>query len=70
MQDVHDVDRRFIKGPTEEIVVGVTAVKLGGHFDGSLVLHWESKLYIADTLVTVPVRLPLLSLPTLILTCS
>jgi glyoxylase-like metal-dependent hydrolase (beta-lactamase superfamily II) len=36
-------------------VEGVTAVKAGGHFDGSLVLHWEDKLFIADTLVTVPV---------------
>ena len=36
---------------------GVTAVKAGGHFDGSLVLHWEKKLFVADTLMAVPVRL-------------
>ena len=31
------------------------AVVLGGHFPGSLVLHWENKLFIADTFITVPV---------------
>jgi hypothetical protein len=31
---------------------GVTAVKLGGHFPGSLVLHYNSRLFIADTLMT------------------
>lgn len=49
---------RFIQGPagtTEEILPGVTAIKTGGHFPGSLVLHWERKLFIADTIVTVPV---------------
>jgi hypothetical protein len=29
--------------------------KLGGHFDGSLVLHWENHLFIADSMATVPV---------------
>lgn len=33
---------------------GVTAVKIGGHFDGSLVLHWEKKIFIADSIITVP----------------
>lgn len=56
--DASSVEWRFIKGGTEKIVEGVTAVKTGGHFDGSLVLHWEEKLFIADTLVTVPVRIP------------
>ena len=48
----------FIKDPVgtiQEVVPGVRAVKLGGHFPGSLVLHWEKKLLIADTLMTVPV---------------
>lgn len=48
----------FVDGPAgtkKEIVEGVTAVKTGGHFPGSLVLHWEEKLFIADTIVTVPV---------------
>ncbi len=53
--DAPGAERRLIRGGTEEIVEGVTAVKAGGHFDGSLVLHWEDKLFIADTLVTVPV---------------
>ncbi|MCJ1477584.1 hypothetical protein MMC13_006257 [Lambiella insularis] len=52
-RDTKNVDRRLIKGATETIVEGVTAVKTGGHFDGSLVLHWGSKLFIADTLLTV-----------------
>ena len=49
---------RFIQGPAgcrEEIVKGVTAIKTGGHFPGSLVLHWGQRLFIADTIVTVPV---------------
>ena len=46
--------RKFITGTTEQIIPGVTAVKPGGHFPGSLVLHWENKLFIADTMVTVP----------------
>lgn len=53
--DAQDVERRIIKGGTETIVEGVTAVKAGGHFDGSLVLHWDEKLFIADTLLTVQV---------------
>lgn len=53
--DAQDVERRVIHGGTETIVEGVTAVKAGGHFDGSLVLHWDEKLFIADTLLTVQV---------------
>ena len=33
---------------------GVLAVKLGGHFPGSLVLLWNKMLFVADTLVTTP----------------
>ncbi|KAF2490674.1 hypothetical protein BU16DRAFT_469749 [Lophium mytilinum] len=38
------------------ILPGVTAVLCGGHFPGSLCLHWAaySSLFIADTVVTVP----------------
>jgi glyoxylase-like metal-dependent hydrolase (beta-lactamase superfamily II) len=36
-------------------VPGVTAIKVGGHFEGSMVLHWEGHLFIADTFVNVPV---------------
>lgn len=59
--------RRFVKGDTEEILGGATAIKVGGHFPGSLVLHWQKKLMIADSLVTVPVRLtPFASLSSLV----
>jgi len=46
--------RHLIDGPTEIIVPGVTAIKVGGHFDGSMVLHWNKKLFIADSMYTVP----------------
>ncbi|MCJ1391704.1 hypothetical protein MMC18_004569 [Xylographa bjoerkii] len=52
-QDSSDVQRRLIEGSTEHILEGVTAIKTGGHFDGSLVLHWDRKLFIADSLLTV-----------------
>ena len=52
--DVQDI-RKMIHGAAETILEGVTAVTTGGHFDGSLVLHWGDKLFIADSLVTVPV---------------
>lgn len=53
-----EVRVEYIDGPVgtaKEIVPSVTAVKLGGHFPGSLVLHWERQLFIADTFLTVPV---------------
>ena len=56
----HDGIINFMTGPpgeTREVVPGVTAIKAGGHFPGSLLLHWEKNLWIADTIVTVPVRL-------------
>lgn len=46
--------RRLMEGTAEEIISGVTAAKPGGHFPGSLVLHWDRKLFIADTFVTTP----------------
>ena len=45
-------------GMPEEVLHGMTAIKTGGHFPGSLVLHWERKLFIADSIVTVPVGPP------------
>lgn len=45
---------RFIDGPSTVILPGVTAITAGGHFPGSLVLHWEDHLFIADTIMTVP----------------
>jgi len=47
--------RQLIREGSEEIVPGVVAVKLGGHFPGSLVLIWDLKLFNADTFLTVPV---------------
>lgn len=47
--------RRLIENETEEVVDGVVAIKVGGHFPGSLCLLWERRLLIADTLVTTPV---------------
>lgn len=45
--------------PVTEIIPGITAIKAGGHFPGSLVLHVKSKsgdaLMLADTIMTVPV---------------
>ena len=49
---------QFVRGAAPmsmEVMEGVTVIKAGGHFPGSLVLHWEYKLFIADTIVTVPV---------------
>jgi hypothetical protein len=50
--------RKWIKGVKEIEEVGgdVKAIQCGGHFDGSLVLLWEKKLFIADTIMSVPVR--------------
>lgn len=46
--------RRLIKEIATTILPGVTAIKTGGHFPGSLVLLWKKHLLIADTFVTVP----------------
>lgn len=51
-------ERIFIDGDSQEILPGITAVKVGGHFPGSMVLHWEDMLFIADSFVTVPVCCP------------
>ena len=59
--DTHGV-RKLITETTEEILPGITAIKTGGHFAGSLVLHVDagktgdniSRLFIADSFVTVP----------------
>ncbi|KAF2270613.1 hypothetical protein CC78DRAFT_528368 [Lojkania enalia] len=45
--------RKLIEGQTK-IIEGVTAIQCGGHFDGSMVLHWDDKLFIADTMMSVP----------------
>ena len=55
-----DPERRrvFVEKSIDGVVPGVIVAKPGGHFPGSLVLNWEKMLFIADTLVTVPVRQP------------
>ncbi|KAF2088164.1 hypothetical protein K490DRAFT_64836 [Saccharata proteae CBS 121410] len=59
---------KFLITPTTDILPGITAIQAGGHFPGSLVLHWapearpeinggqrrKPRLFIADTIVTVP----------------
>lgn len=47
--------RKLIEATSEDVVDGVKAIKVGGHFPGSLVLLWDKKLFIADSLVTTPV---------------
>ncbi|KAF3001933.1 hypothetical protein E8E13_006846 [Curvularia kusanoi] len=50
-------DRNGVRQPykgAKEVLPGVTVVQCGGHFDGSSVLHWEKKLFIADTMMSVP----------------
>jgi glyoxylase-like metal-dependent hydrolase (beta-lactamase superfamily II) len=42
---------------TKEIMPGVTMIRTGGHFEGSCVLHWDGMLFIADTFMSVPVRM-------------
>lgn len=54
--------RTFIEGTEEEIEVrgektGVKALKLGGHFPGSLCVLAYGRLLVADTLVTIPAGL-------------
>lgn len=55
LSQVDQGSRRQFIGERQTIVPGVQAIQVGGHFPGSLVLHWEKKLFIADSLVTVPV---------------
>lgn len=40
-----------------EILPSIKAIKLGGHFPGSMVLLFDGRLFIADTLVTTPAGL-------------
>lgn len=47
--------RKLFEGGESEVIEGVRAIKVGGHFPGSLVLLWERRLFVADSLVTVPV---------------
>lgn len=55
-EDVHSV-RKLVRGatPIEEVGGEVTMIQCGGHFDGSSVALWEGGLFIADTMMVVPV---------------
>jgi len=57
-KDQNDV-RRFVGGviPIEEIGGEAKMIQCGGHFEGSSVLWWDRKLFIADTFMSVPVSL-------------
>jgi len=48
--------QKFITDVETDILPGskITVIKLGGHFPGSLVLLYEHRLLIADTIVTTP----------------
>ncbi|KAH9879019.1 hypothetical protein J1614_002454 [Plenodomus biglobosus] len=54
-EDVEGV-RRLVGGvtPIEEVSGAVKMIQAGGHFDGSAFLLWEKKLFIADTIMSVP----------------
>ncbi|KAH9873839.1 hypothetical protein IAQ61_004466 [Plenodomus lingam] len=54
-EDVEGV-RKFTRGvtPIEEVGGAVKMIQAGGHFDGSAFLLWEKKLFIADTMMSVP----------------
>ncbi|EME42987.1 hypothetical protein DOTSEDRAFT_132174 [Dothistroma septosporum NZE10] len=45
---LHDIYTPILEGS------GVTAILAGGHFPGSLLLHWNDILFIADTIFTSP----------------
>lgn len=54
--DTPDLDLRFLSDIYTPVLKGsgATAMLAGGHFPGSLLLHWESNLFIADTIFTSP----------------
>lgn len=46
-------DLKLLTEQKTELLPGVTAIKCGGHFEESLVLHWDNLLFVADTLLMV-----------------
>lgn len=58
----HRNNRRLVHHPVQHILPGIDAIKLGGHFPGSMVLRYQPEgalpedahLFIADTFMTVP----------------
>lgn len=57
-----DADLRLLSETYTTLLPGVTAIISGGHFDGSMVCHWEDGrdgvLCLADTIFTVAVGDP------------
>lgn len=51
-----DLHLRFLTDTYTSILAGSGAIATlaGGHFPGSLLLHWERNLFIADTIFTAP----------------
>lgn len=49
--------RKLVRGVTEiaEVNGEAKCIQAGGHFDGSAFLLWEKNLFIADTMMSVPV---------------
>jgi glyoxylase-like metal-dependent hydrolase (beta-lactamase superfamily II) len=53
---------RFWEGETRELLPGLTAIRAGGHFPGSSVLHWaagaggKGALFTGDTIMVVSDR--------------
>ena len=59
MIDTTEANMQFLTETTTPIKLdgkdsGATAIIAAGHFPGSLLLHWEKNLFIADTIFTVP----------------
>jgi hypothetical protein len=50
--------RRVFVDEKKVVLEGVTMIRVGGHFNGSAVLHWDKSLFHADSIMVVPVRFP------------
>lgn len=55
--DPYDVRDHWIREP-KDIVPGVKAIPVGGHFPGSLVLLWKERLFVADSIQVISVNIP------------
>ena len=57
-QDTPGADLRLLSDTYTRIlpdeIGSATAILTGGHFDGSLLLHWERQLFVADTILVTP----------------
>ncbi|KZT40341.1 hypothetical protein SISSUDRAFT_1044415 [Sistotremastrum suecicum HHB10207 ss-3] len=53
--DPHSVrSSNWIGSSPKEIVPGILAIPVGGHFPGSLVLLWKDHLFVADSVQVIP----------------